>query len=145
MRPAILRLLAIAAVLAAVPLAARAADNCGILSNTQISAVTSDPVLHAAGTGGDCIWSGKQSRIYISVRDSAGWSTGKNAFQKYGHITAVSGIGDDAYFMGPDPSPTLYALKGGHYIIVRVNVSGFSGDQTKSALKTLAANALGKL
>ena len=141
-------LIAAAALLcAAAPLTARAADNCAILSTQQLSAATQDSTIKpGSGVSGDCIWSGKHSTIYISVRDSNTWATAKAAFQKYGQVQTVSGVGDDAFFLGPDnPKPTFYALKGAHFIILRVNVAGFSNDQTKAALQTLASQALGKL
>ena len=130
----------------AAPLAARAADTCSLISKSQITAVTGDPVNSASPGPKDCIWSGKHSTIYITTRDSSTWATAKSAFQKYGQIESVSGVGSDAFFLGPDnPKPTLYALKGAHYIILRVNVTGFSADQTKAALKTLAGQALAGL
>ena len=140
-------LIAAAALLSAVaPLAARAADGCGILSAQQLSVATQDSVKSGSGVNGDCIWSGKHSTIYISVRDSGTWASAKASFKKYGQIQTVSGVGDDAFFMGPDnPKPTFYALKGAHFIILRVNVSGFSNDQTKAALQTLASQALSHL
>lgn len=136
--------LAAAALFLSLPLAAPAADSCGILTVQQISAATQDPSIKpGSGVNADCIWSGKKTTVYISVRDSGNWSTAKGAFQKYGKIESVSGVGSDAFFMGPDdPKPTLYALKGAHFIILRVNVTGFSTDQTKAALKTLASEAL---
>jgi hypothetical protein len=139
--------LAAAALFLAAPLAARAADSCGILSIQQISAATQDPSIKSgSGMNGDCIWSGKKTTVYISVRDSGTWSTAKGAYQKYGKIESVSGVGSDAFFMGPDdPKPTLYALKGAHFIILRVNGTGFSNQQTKAALKTLANQALAGL
>jgi hypothetical protein len=144
-----LRLLPLAAALlfAAAPLAARAADSCGILSTQQLSAATQDPTIKSgSGMNGDCIWNGKKTTIYISVRDSGTWATAKGAFQKYGKIESVSGVGSDAFFMGPDdPKPTFYALKGAHFIILRVNGVGFSNEQTKAALKTLASQALSGL
>ena len=142
------RLLSILALLlAAAPLAARAADNtCNLLTNDEIKQATSDPVLHAAGMSKDCIWSGDKGRVYITTRDASTWATAKAQFQQYGgNIQPVSGVGDDAFFMGPGPTPTLYALKGAHFIILRVNVKGFSEAQNEAAMKTLATSALGRL
>jgi hypothetical protein len=132
---------------AAVPLAARAADSCAILTIGEISSATGDPSIKpGSGINADCIWSGKKTTVFISVRDSGNWSTAKGAFQKYSHIDSVSGLGSDAFFQGaPNPKPTLYALKEAHYIILRVNVAGFSADQTQAALRTLAAAAIGRL
>lgn len=143
----LLPLAAAAVLFAAAPLAARAADSCGILSTQQLSAATQDPSIKSgSGVNGDCIWSGKHSTVYISVRDSSTWANGKAAIQKYGQIQTVSGVGNDAFFLRPDdPKPTFYALKGAHFIILRVNASGFSNDQTKEALKTLANQALAGL
>jgi len=143
-RPA--RLVSLAALLfAAAPLHARAADACSLLTKDQIAAVSNDPIINASGVTNSCIWSGKKTTAYIGIRDGATWSTAKSAAQKYGGYEAASGAGDDAFFTPPnDPKPTLFAFKGGHFITVRLNVSGFSPDQTKAALKTLANEALGK-
>lgn len=141
------RLLLLAALtFTAAPLA-RAADNlCNLLTNTEIAQATSDPVLHAAGMAKDCIWSGDKSRIYITTRDSATWAAGKAQLQQYGgSIQPVSGVGEDAFFMGPGPTPSFYALKGAHFIILRVNVKGFSEAQNEAAAKTLAISALSHL
>jgi hypothetical protein len=140
------RLLALAALVLAAPLA-RAADNtCNLLTNAEIAQATNDPVLHAAGMSKDCIWNGDKSRVYITTRDASTWATGKAQLQQYGgNIQPVSGVGDDAFFMGPGPTPTFYALKGAHFIILRVNVKGFSEAQNEAAAKALATNALGRL
>ena len=141
----IARLLCLAALLAAAPLA-RAADTCNLLTNDEIKQATNDPVLHAAGMSKDCIWSGDKGRVYITTRDASTWATGKAQLQQYGgNIQPVSGVGDDAFFMGPGPTPTLYALKGAHFIILRVNVKGFSQAQPEAAMKSLATSALGRL
>lgn len=142
------RLLPLAAALfLAAPLAAHAADNlCGLLTNAEIAQATSDPVLHSGGMAKDCIWSGDKSRVYISTRDSATWAGGKAQLQQYGaNLQPVSGVGEDAFFWGPAASPTLYAKKGAQFILLRVNVKGFSQGQTEAALKTLANDALAKM
>lgn len=140
------RLLALAALVFATTPLARAADNmCNLLTNAEIAQATSDPVLHSAGMPKNCIWSGNKSQIYITIRDGSTCATGKTAFQKYGQIQPVSGVGDDAFFTGPGPTPTFYALKGAHFIILRVNVTGFSQAQNEAAMKALATSALGRL
>ena len=133
---------------AAATLAARAADNtCNLLTTAEIAAATGDPVLHTAGMSKDCIWSGDKGRVYITTRDASTWATAKAQFQQYGgsNMQPVSGVGDDAFFMGPGPTPTFYALKGAHFIILRVNVKGFSQAQNEAAMKALATSALGRL
>ena len=144
-RPVRLVSLSAALLFAAAPLAARAADACSLLSKDQIAAVANDPISAASGMTTSCIWSGKNTTAYLGIRDGATWSTAKSASQKYGAAEAAPGVGDDAFFTPPnDPHPTLFAFKGGHFITVRLNVKGFSADQTKAALKTLANDALGK-
>jgi len=142
-----IRLVSLAAALlfAAAPLAARAADACSLLTKDQIAAVANDPITTASGVPNSCIWSGKKTTAYIGIRDGGTWSTAKSAAQKYGQAESAAGVGDDAFFTpSNDPKPTLFAFKSGHFITVRLNVSGFSPDQTKAALKTLANEALGK-
>lgn len=140
------RLLALAAaiLLAAAPIAARAADTCGLLSTAEIATATGDPVLHTAPGPSNCIWSGKNSMIYLTSRDAAGWANGKANFQQYGKIQPVSGVGEDAFMLG-DTKPSFHAKKGAHFIILRVNVKTFSEPQTQAALKSLAATALSKM
>jgi len=137
--------LAAAALLLAAPLAARAVNACDLLSKDQIGAVANDAIANASGMPTSCIWSGKKTTAYIGIRDANTWSTAKSGAQKYGAYEAAPGVGDDAFFTPPsDPKPTLFAFKSGHFITVRLNVSGFTPDQTKAALKTLANDALGK-
>jgi hypothetical protein len=138
--------LAAAVLFLAAPLAARAVNACDLLSKEQVAAAANnDPITNASGVPNSCIWSGKKTTAYIGIRDGATWSTAKSAAQKYGGYEAASGAGDDAFFTPPnDPKPTLFAFKSGHFITVRLNVSGFTPDQTKAALKTLANEALGK-
>jgi len=142
------RLLSLAAVtlLLAAPLAARAVNACDLLTKEQISAVAnSDPIANASGVPNSCIWSGKKTTAYVGIRDASTWSTAKSGAQKYGAAESAAGVGDDAFFTPPnDPKPTLFAFKSGHFITVRLNVSGFTPDQTKAALKTLANEALAK-
>ena len=130
----------------AAPIAARAVDACDLLSKAQVSAVANnDAITNASGVPNSCIWSGKTTTAYIGIRDGATWSTAKSGAQKYGAYEAASGVGDDAFFTPHnDPKPTLFAFKNGHFITVRLNVSGFSPDQTRAALKTLANDALAK-
>lgn len=141
------RLVSFAAVLlfAAAPLAARAADACSLLSKEQIGAVANDTITNASGMATTCIWSGKNTTAYLGIRDDA-WSTAKGGAQKYGAYEAAPGVGSDAFFTpANDPHPTLFAFKGGgHFITIRLNVKGFSAEQTKAGLKTLANEALGK-
>lgn len=146
-RPARLIALSAALLFAGVPLAARAAaDACSLLSKEAIAAAAgNDPITAASGMTTSCIWSGKNTTAYLGIRDGGTWSTAKTGAQKYGQYEAASGVGDDAFFTPPNsPLPTLFAFKSGHFITVRLNVKGFSADQTKSALKTLANEALGK-
>lgn len=145
-RPARLLCLAAALLFTAAPCAADAADACSLLSKEQVSAAAQDAIHSASPGPSSCIWSGKTSVVYVVVRDGASWADTKRSFQKYGRIETVSGVADDAFFETPDdPRPTFFALKGRQFITLRVNVKGFSTDQTKAALKTLATQALAAL
>ena len=137
------RLLSIAAFVLAAPLAARAADTCGLLTSAEVGAATGDPVTTTTPGPSNCFWSGKASRVYLTIRDGSGWSQAKTMMMGSGQASAVSGVGDDAFFMAG--GGFLYALKGSHYIILRVNVPKFSADQNQAAMKTLATNATGKM
>ena len=139
------RLLCLAAlVFAAAPLA-HAADTCNLLTTAEISAATADPVTTTTPGPSNCIWSGKASRVYLTIRDSSGWASFKSMAIGGGHATATSGVGDDAFFLGSGAQAFLYALKGKQFIILRVNVPKFSADQNQAAMKTLANAAVSKL
>jgi len=138
------RLLSVALLFAAAPLAARAAsDTCGLLTTAQVAAATGDPVTTTTPGPSNCFWSGKASRVYLTIRDGSGWAQAKSMMMGSGKASAVSGVGDDAFFMGA--GGFLYALKGGHYIILRVNVPKFSADQNQAAMKALASNAVSNM
>lgn len=135
-------LLSLAALISVAPLA-RAADTCNLLTAGEVAAATGDPVTTTTPGPGNCIWSGNASRVYLTIRDGSGWANAKSMMMGSGKASAVSGIGDDAFFM--NAGGFLYALKGGHYIILRVNVPKFSADQNQAAMKTLAGNAVAHL
>ena len=135
----------LALVLAAAPLAARAADTCNLLTTAQISAATGDPVTTTTPGPSNCIWSGKASRVYLTIRDSSRWASFKSMAIGGGQATATSGVGDDAFFLGSGAQSFFYALKGKQSIILRVNVPKFSADQNQAAMKTLANAAVSKL
>jgi hypothetical protein len=142
----IVRLLSLAALFfAAAPLAHAAADTCNLLTTAEISSATGDPVTTTSPGPSNCIWRGKESGIYLTIRDGSAWKTGKAALTGTGHATPVSGVGDDAFFAAMGNQPWLYALKGSHFIIIHVNVTKLSADQAESALKTLANEALSRL
>ena len=143
-RPAVCLLSLAAVLLAAAPLA-HASDTCNLLTTAEIATATGDPVTTTSPGPSNCIWRGKASGIYLTIRDSAGWKSGKATFIGSGHATPVSGIGDDAFFAPMGNQPWLYALKGSHFIIIHLNVNKFSPDQAESALKSLANSALSHL
>lgn len=135
-------LIAASLIFAAAPLA-RAADTCNLLTTDEISAATGDPITTTTPGPSNCVWRGKASGIYLTIRDGSGWAGAKSMMMGSGKASAVSGVGDDAFFMAG--GGFLYALKGGHYIILRVNVPKFSADQNHAAMKTLANSAVGRL
>jgi hypothetical protein len=136
--------LAAAILFLAAPLAARAADTCSLLTAAEISAATGDPVTATTPGPSNCIWRGNGSAVYLTIRDGSGWASFKSMVLGAGKGSATSGVGDDAFFLGPGTS-FLYVLKGAHFIILRVNVKAFSQAQNASADKTLAASAVGRL
>ena len=137
--------LAAAALLLAAPLAARAADTCGLLTAAQIGQATGDPVTSTSPGPSNCIWRGKDNGVYLTIRDSSAWANGKSILSATGHATPVSGVGDDAFFANMGTQPWLYALKGSHFIIIHLNASKLPAPQAQAALKTLAVDALAKM
>ena len=138
-------LLSLAAILVAATPLARAADTCNLLTAAEIATATGDPVTTTSPGPSNCIWSGKASRVYLTIRDGSGWASFKSMAIGGGHATATSGVGDDAFFLGSGAQFFLYALKGKQFIILRVNVPKFSADQNQAAMKTLANAAVGRL
>ena len=139
------RLLCLAALLLIAAPLAHAADTCNLLTAAEISAATGDPVTTTSPGPSNCIWRGKASGIYLTIRDGSAWKTGKSALLGAGHATPVSGVGDDAFFAAMGDQPWLYALKGSHFIIIHLNVAKFSPGQAEAALKSLANEALSRL
>jgi hypothetical protein len=103
------------------------------------------------GTPGpkNCIWhaSNGKGNVYLTLRDSAGYSTFKSEAQAVGGMKPVSGLGDDAFFLAEagKPSSTLYVLKGSQVLLIMARVTGNNAEQNQAIEKAIAAQAIGKL
>ena len=82
--------LSLAALLFAAASFARAADTCNLLTTAEISAATGDAVTNTAPGPSNCIWSGKASRVYLTIRDGSGWASFKSMVIGGGKGTATN-------------------------------------------------------
>jgi hypothetical protein len=57
--------------------------------------------------------------------------------------TSISGVGDEAVFLGVENFSSLWVRKGTKFLLVRIY--GLSVSEAQTKLKTLATNALSKL
>jgi len=71
--------------------------------------------------------------------------------QFHSWMTPVTGLGDGAFFFADPKASSLYVLKGSvtfkdsQTMLIAVQATGFTTDQTQAAEKALAAQALTKL
>jgi hypothetical protein len=124
---------------------AYAQDPCTYLTTDQVAAALGAP--SNPGTPGpkNCVWHATKanSNVYLTLRDAASYNTFKSAAQAGGHMTPVSGLGDDAFFVaGSTASASLYVRKGSQVILLMVRIDGAPPDKNEAAEKTLAAQAL---
>jgi hypothetical protein len=132
-------------ILMAAPLAAQTPNPCTYLTTDQIAAATGLP--SNPGTPGpkNCVWHATKSNsnVYLTLRDGATYDAFKAQVQAAGHMTPVTGLGDDAFFLGGSPtSSALYVRKGAQVILLIVRIDGASLDKNQAAEKTLAAQIL---
>jgi hypothetical protein len=140
-----MRLLLATLILTATSLSAYAQDPCTYLTTDQVATALGAP--SNPGTPGpkNCVWHATKanSNVYLTLRDAASYNTFKSAAQASGHMTPVSGLGDDAFFVaGSTASASLYVRKGSQVILLMVRIDGALLDKNQAAEKTLAAQIL---
>ena len=121
---------------------------CSLLTSAQVTAAVRVSVGAAqpiANTG--CSWSGPHMIVTVSLSDASKWDQMKTPRPGMNR-TAVSGLGDDAFFttLGAAPgkeTATLSLKKGGTAYLIKV-YGGTVSDQM-SMEKTLAGNVLANL
>ena len=132
---------------ATLSLRAYAADPCTFLTTAQVTAAMGIPVNDGTPGPKNCIWHAikSNSNLYMTLRDSATYSTFKAQVQALGHASPVTGIGDDAFFMGDEKSSALYVLKGSQVLLIIARVAGNTVAQNQAIEKAIASQAIGKL
>ena len=133
--------------------AAHAQAPCSLLTQDQIKAVVSVPV--NPGTPGgtkdspDCTWKdGKgEDRVYLSLKTRDNYNVVHAQMQASGRLVAVTGVGEDAFFVTSPAGSTsyLYALGKKHLLLLQVNIPNASRQDNQAAEKGLATQILPKL
>ena len=146
--------LAISILFAVAPLTAFADVNpCSLLTTAQVTAAMGTPM--QAGTPGptNCTWLAQNgsSNVSLAVRSADVYAPMRSEAQFHSCMTPVAGVGDDAFFFADSKASSLYVLKGSvtlkdsQTMLIAIQASGFTTDQTQVAEKALAAQALTKL
>jgi len=134
---------------ATVTLPAHAADPCTFLTTAQVTTAIGTPVNDGTPGPKNCIWHATKGNgnVYLTLRDSAAYSTFKSQAQAVGNMKPVPGLGDDAFFLAESgsSSATLYVLKGSQVLLIMARVTGNTGEQNQAIERAIAAQAVGKL
>jgi hypothetical protein len=142
--PSFSRLTLLAAMLfTAATLPAHAADACSLLTTSQISAAMGTPAKDPIPGPKGCVWNTVNGKgtAYLTLPDVSAYDSFKATAQAVGEYVAVSGLGDDAFFV----TDNLYVKKGSNVILLRAKISGNTLAQNQALEKTIAAQAIGKL
>jgi hypothetical protein len=130
-------------------------DPCSLLPEQDVSTALGAPVTMVKD-GSDakhCHWQqpGKRGTTVVDahllVESAKTYDAAKNAMGMSGKLTrvAVSGLGDDAYYLVGGRDAPLFAKKGDMALRVAVDGKGWSVEDIKLKEKTLASALLGKL
>jgi len=138
-------------------LAAEPADACSLLNQSQVSAVLGLSVGAGVPSGRFvCQWSQPgdtslgRKRVLVNLFGPIGKLTPADRFANEKAPvpgitkTPISGVGEDAFYITHPVTGTGLTVKKGSSVF-RINIYGFSPDQTKTMEKTLALDALSKL
>ena len=142
--PSFSRLTLLAAMMfATATLPAHAADACSLLTTSQVSAAMGTPAKGPIPGPKNCVWNTVNGKgtTYLTLRDASAYDRFKASAQAVGEYTAVSGLGDDAFFVADN----LYVKKGSNVLLLRAKISGNTLAQNQALEKTIAAQAIGKL
>ena len=145
--PTTIRLFATVVILTAAAIPARAADACSLLTTAQVTAAMGTPVKPPTPGPKNCVWSAVNGKgnTYLSLRDTTGYDKFKSTAQMTGQLVPVSGLGDDAFFVGEGNDPTLYVKKGSTVALLRSRITGNTAAQNQAIEKTLAAQFASQL
>ncbi len=133
--------------------AAHAQDPCSLLTSDQIKAVLSVPV-NPGQPGGtkdspDCTWNDAkgEARAYVSLKTRDNYNVVHAQMANTGRLVAVTGVGEDAFFVTSPAGSTsyLYALGKKHLLLLQVNIPNASRQDNQAAEKAVATEILPKL
>jgi hypothetical protein len=120
---------------------------CALLTQDQVRAVVGASVSAGApiaNTG--CSWSttgAPKVTVTVSKQSEKMFDGAKSSSLPNGQKTSISGVGDEAIFIGVPNFSSLWVRTGTKFLLVRIYGLPVSEVQTK--LKVLATNALSKL
>ena len=121
---------------------------CNLLTLDEIKSITGAAAQPGKPGADDCTWkdSKGEDRVYISVHESLDWHNLHDTMRGTGKLTPLTGVAEDAFFVGSSgSSAALYLLKGKHYVIFTITAPNASKADNEAAEKTLAPHILGRL
>ena len=128
-------------------LAYSATAPCDLLTQSQVSTAVGKSVGAAsaiANTG--CSWStagAPKITVSVSMQNEKMFASAKGPVPPNTTKASISGVGDEAIFLGVPNFSSLWVRKGTSYLLVRIYGVSVSEAQTK--LKDLASAAVSKL
>jgi hypothetical protein len=120
---------------------------CARLTQNQVSTIVGASVgagAPIANTG--CSWTttgAPRVTVTVSMQNEKMFAAAKSSAPPNTTKTSLSGVGDEAIFIGVQNFSSLWIRKGTKFLLVRIYGMPVSEAQTK--LKALATNALSKL
>lgn len=117
---------------------------CDLLTQNQVSSTvgaSAGPASPIANTG--CSWKASKVTVSVSIQYEKMFAAAKTNPAPGMTRTPVSGVGDEAVFIGAENFSSLWVRKGTTYLLVRIYGVPMSDAQTK--LKALATAAVSKL
>ena len=125
---------------------------CSLLTLDEIKTVIGSAVEQGKpstnGEASECTWKDAKGadRVYLSLKEAKEWKSFRDSMQATGKMTPVTGVAEDAFFVGSSgSSAAFYTLKKGHVVLLTVDGPGFDKAQNEGAEKSLAPHALEKL
>ena len=120
---------------------------CALLTQNQVSTVVGPNVSAGspiANTG--CSWTRTgppKVTVTVSMQSEKMFTAAKSSAPPKTTKTSISGVGDEAIFLGVENFSSLWIRKGTKFLLVRIYGLPVSDAQAK--LKPLATNAVSKL
>lgn len=129
------------------PVATGETSPCGLLTQDQVSTVlgaSAGAASPIASTG--CSWTttgAKRITLSVSMQSEKMFAAAKSSAAPNTTKTSISGLGDEAIFIGTNRFASLWLRKGAKFVLIRIYGLPVSEAQTK--LKAATTNVLPKL